>query len=542
VKKTFAAAFITFMIAPALLAQSMPTPDLVIGVSGVTPPRADPGGSYRYVLFFGNTGSAAAHDVQIAGNLAVGETFVGGQSLHHLLTCAAGETSGTFRCTTALLNAREPDDLLIDVILPKTRTGGSVTSAFAISSSDSTVTRSTTATIELYRQLVVTNVEDDGFGSLRQAIRDGNSDTCTNDACKIVFEIPQFGQAAVFTIQPRTPLPEITGKNVIIDARTQTAFGGDSNSNGPEVELNGALQKAGNGLVMRQSGESGVYGLAINGFLGGAGVGVIGASPTIAENYIGADATGAQAKPNNQGIGVLSGMLAITGNVIAGNRRSGIYIYGGGATIKGNKIGTAADGVTPLGNGASGVFVRDTAGYTSIDSNTISFNHGFGVALGAHSIETSLTKNSIRSNELLGIDIGLDNATPNSPDDHLRYPNTPVLNTARYDSVTDTTVITGHLDSRVVPGYNLYRIEFFASDEADQGETYLGTFTLAAGSPAHDDVVFSAKGDLTGKWITATNTRAHILAVLAQVPQPPPFVDGLFSATSEFSNAVQVTR
>ena len=45
-------------------------------------------------------------------------------------------------------------------------------------------------------------------------------------------------------------------------------------------------------------------------------------------------------------------------NVISGNAVSGVEFYDGSNanTVVGNLIGTAADGVTPLGNGQHGVF------------------------------------------------------------------------------------------------------------------------------------------------------------------------------------------
>src|SRR5205085_12284556 len=148
--------------------------------------------------------------------------------------------------------------------------GTTATSTFDITSSDpqqfTNLGKSASVTVGLDRSIVVRNVEDDGFGSLRDALRDTNCAT----GCRIVFQIPQSSSA--FVIQPRTPLPEVVGDSVFIDATTQNA----------PVELNGALLKSGNGFVLKQKIEGGVKGFAIRGF---PDVGVLLDAPLIVELY-----------------------------------------------------------------------------------------------------------------------------------------------------------------------------------------------------------------------------------------------------------------
>src|SRR2546430_2551126 len=67
--------------------------------------------------------------------------------------------------------------------------------------------------------LTVSNVNDTGPGSLRQAIDDANQNS---GADTIVFNIPGGG---VHTIAPLTPLPMITDP-VVIDGTTQPGFAG----------------------------------------------------------------------------------------------------------------------------------------------------------------------------------------------------------------------------------------------------------------------------------------------------------------------------
>src|SRR5438093_4955290 len=111
----------------------------------------------------------------------------------------------------------------------------------------------------------VTNTNDSGSGSLRQAILDANSNGATPHT--IVFNIPTADpgfDGSVFTIKPLSPLPELRG-GITVDGATQTLFSGDTNSLGPEVVLNGSMLGSGSGLVISGDG-GGVKGLVVNGF------------------------------------------------------------------------------------------------------------------------------------------------------------------------------------------------------------------------------------------------------------------------------------
>ena len=91
-------------------------------------------------------------------------------------------------------------------------------------------TDQTTANFAASRQsFVVTNANEHGTGSLRQAMLDANA---TAGLDTIVFNIPGAG---VHTINLLVPLPEITDP-VVIDATTQPGYAGS-----PLIELNGAL-------------------------------------------------------------------------------------------------------------------------------------------------------------------------------------------------------------------------------------------------------------------------------------------------------------
>src|SRR5581483_3660295 len=103
---------------------------------------------------------------------------------------------------------------------------------------------------------VVSNINDSGPGSLRQAIIDANA---ASGACVIDFNIADSG---VQDIQLASALPDITN-SVTIDGTSQPGYGGT-----PLIELNGAGAGSGvSGLTLAGPNIT-VVGLDINGFSG----------------------------------------------------------------------------------------------------------------------------------------------------------------------------------------------------------------------------------------------------------------------------------
>lgn len=136
----------------------------------------------------------------------------------------------------------------------------------------------------------VTNTNDAGPGSLRQAILDANASAGLDT---IDFNIPGAGP---HTIRPASDLPTITD-SVIIDGYTQPAAVPNSNpittgSNAVlKIELDGtnAGDRA-NGLFIT-GGNSVVRGLVINRFREGIVLGTNGGN-VVEGNFIGTDPTG----------------------------------------------------------------------------------------------------------------------------------------------------------------------------------------------------------------------------------------------------------
>src|SRR5262245_15248437 len=139
----------------------------------------------------------------------------------------------------------------------------------------------------------VTNTDDGGPGSLRQAILDSN--VVMGGTNTIDFTIPGPG---VQTIAPASPLPAIT-RAVLIDGYSQPGYAGS-----PLIELSGSRVGYGDGLTISGPGIA-VRGLDIDNFSQGAGIRLTGTDATgasICGNFIGTDATGTTPLPNYDGV------------------------------------------------------------------------------------------------------------------------------------------------------------------------------------------------------------------------------------------------
>lgn len=252
----------------------------------------------------------------------------------------------------------------------------------------------------------VINTNDEGPGSLRQAILNANSSPETDI---IVFDIPGEG---VHTIQPLTPLPNIS-ESVVIDGYSQpgaTRATGTSPAN-LLIELDGSLISSEEpwqeGLSL-WGGSSIIRGLMINNF-GDAGIHIEGrldqqnVAPCINNiiegNYIGVDRNG-ELKANKAGGiriwrstgNIIGGDLPENRNVISGgpenvtgNGTFGIFILlpeSVGNIVKGNYIGIGPDGETPLNSPEVGIRINEGAHNNIIGpGNVISGNLLAGIQM-----------------------------------------------------------------------------------------------------------------------------------------------------------------
>ncbi len=305
----------------------------------------------------------------------------------------------------------------------------------------------------------VTNKLDSGSGSFRQAILDANANSGLDT---ILFNIPGTG---THTISPGSALPTIVDP-VVIDATSQPGFAGSplieldgANAGGSSsgirlITTNSVIR----GLVINRFGESGVsieglggniiqgniIGLDVTGTLsrpnaeegisvssswdnviggtnaadgnvisasGDAGVYLLdGGSNVILGNFIGTTASGKTRMGNSNngvvvydsGANVIGGVAPGAGNVIAGNKGSGIYLLGSGSAgnlVQGNYLGTDATGSLALSNTVDGITVSWApsnliGGTASGAGNVISANSQAGILI------TGSTNNLVQGNTI----------------------------------------------------------------------------------------------------------------------------------------------
>ncbi len=238
----------------------------------------------------------------------------------------------------------------------------------------------------------VTNTNDSGAGSLRDAITQANASPGFD---LIAFNIPGAGP---HTIMPLSSLPQITDP-VDIDGESQPGYAGL-----PLIEIDGsALASSGTSCFFLTSGASGSYihGLAINRFTGAeaSAIRLYGSDNNyIYLNHLGTDPGGTAALGNSYGVfleedsdGNLIGLgVREDGNLISGNVNDGIHIKLGSDDnlILGNRIGTDISGTSALGNWGQGIDLRwnctgNIVGLASVESqgNLISGNGSHGILI-----------------------------------------------------------------------------------------------------------------------------------------------------------------
>ncbi len=273
----------------------------------------------------------------------------------------------------------------------------------------------------------------------------------------------------------------------------------------------------------------------------------------IQSNFIGTNATGTAAVPNDNAIN-LAGILndtadniiggintpgAFFGNVISGNGNStgigrAITMIGPQVLrnkIQGNYIGTAIDGSTPLGNSGPGILLDGSNNEIGGPGagNILAFSGETGITL-LSGKGNRFSQNRIFGNAGLGIDEGpLSGANPVDPGDADEGPN----NFQNFPEFAVTVpkagkiLIKGGLES--TPS-RMFTIEFFINDSIDdsgygEGEDYLGSTLVTTDDQgkASFAIMFDATLSANGS-ITATA------------------IDEVTDDTSEFSLSTQATQ
>lgn len=286
----------------------------------------------------------------------------------------------------------------------------------------------------------------------------------------------------------------------------------------------------------------------------GVGILTVADGVTIQKNFIGTDINGNTALPNGGGLRVTGGSAFAgtttigginAGNVISGNSGlDAIVVTTTTAVIKGNLIGTRADGITPLPNlGSIGVVINSGVGIiggtVAGEGNTItgSDSYGIKVVISAPQIRAaasaSILGNAIYLNGPIsgagGLGINLyapDVVTPNDDGDADTGPsdlqNYPVITSA-----TAAGNVQGTFNSKAS---SIYRLEFFANPACDpsgygEGKTFIGFQSITtngsgnanfsttfAALPAGQPVVTATATDAAG------NTSEFSQCVTASLP------------------------
>ncbi len=248
-------------------------------------------------------------------------------------------------------------------------------------------------------------------------------------------------------------------------------------------------------------------------------------------NYIGTDITGENDLGNGaEGIRMqhpasnytIGGSSAGQGNVISGNGDDGIHLNDD-ATVLGNKIGTDKDGISNIGNDDNGIFIQSVGtdntigGNSSADENIIAFNGADGIEVNSFTttVNNEIARNSIFSNNNLGIDLGEDGASANDVGDGdagaNNLQNTPEISSAGVDGSNNVTV-TYLVNSTTGNSSYPLTIRFYKADAGnEEGQSYLGEHLYTIGNAQNSVMTtFAAVASVSmGDVIVATATDAN---------------------------------
>lgn len=518
-------------------------PDISVSAGG-TRQRIVSNGTERVTLYVSNLSNTRATNVTATLRLTGGAEVVRILGTSDGFDCTI--VNGEAHCTIASLafgGFGAYADL--EVRAPKTTVGGRIdviaTASLAEADFNPANNESTGYFFNIDRDFIVSNTNDAGAGSLRQAILDLDA-ACRDTGCRIVFNIEGAVPAdGWFTIRPESPLPKIEGY-AVVDGATQTAFSGDTNPDGPEIEIRGDRQAFGDGLTFGSGCELQLFRVAVGDFAHGHAVQFdngVAIRPSyecheprpyeIGNNMIGVDPRGRAARPNFRGIA--TGKLwsvRIHDNVIANSVRSGIFLYHGvWAVVERNQI---------RDSGASGIY--SGLDYVDIWDNAIARSGEFGIARPERGSEAGILRNTITASGLTAIDTGLDLVTDTQGNDSERAPNAPVLTSAFYDAATGKTTIHGSIESTPFALTRGHLLSLYAVTPNARGflqpEVYAGEFQLT-GLGEFDAVI---EGDYRGRTLAATYTRSHFVGLLRAGADSFGFSSP--DDTSELSNGVVV--
>ena len=326
----------------------------------------------------------------------------------------------------------------------------------------------------------------------------------------------------------------ITGNFIGTDAAGTTANGGSGfgvrHSSGDNLRIGGPAPADRNLISNMSQG-----GIILDVFSGSTG-------HLIQGNFIGTDRTGTLSLAQVSAVGMSNTNNAqVLNNLISGNPGGGLdtlNVTPNTLVIRGNLIGTQADGTSPLPNGNfGGINLRisnaTVGGSGAGEPNTIAFNNGPGIWIRLNSNSNPLVQNVIYGNTLQGITLqdavpGI--PLPNDAGDADTVPgnrgqNYPVLNVPVIAAGNAT--ISGTLNSQASRSY---RIEFYANAACGttgfgQGQTFIGNTTVATdagGNAAIGPIVLAVPAGQSVITATATDLTTNDTSEFSQCPAAGP--------------------
>jgi len=238
----------------------------------------------------------------------------------------------------------------------------------------------------------VTNTDNTGAGSLREAINDANDNP---GADTIAFNVSGAGcdGSGVCTIAPTIPLPSLSDP-VTIDGYTQPGSSPNTNAEGAinavlKIVVSGDNLVFSNGIIIT-SDDVTVQGLVVNGPWNFAVSSNLSDNVTVRGCFLGVDAAGVAAVPSGIGFHghlgtgvVVGGPAPADRNLISGTTDNGVKLERcTDCLVQGNLIGTDASGAAAIGAGSVGVRIGVDCPGTVVRENVVAAAETQGVDVG----------------------------------------------------------------------------------------------------------------------------------------------------------------